>query len=374
MNSPNYIARRGKLRDGLGECDSLLVTCENNVRYLTGFTGDSSYLLISSGGDENALLISDPRYDEQIQRQCPGLETHIRAPSEVLDTIAAEQINGRNLKRTGFESQHVTYDLYQRLKEACACELAPTSQAVESLRMIKDDSEIAILEQAVEIAQNAFVAMKSQLKADDCERDLAFSIESRIRALGGEGCSFNPIVAVGANAALPHAEPGENQIYESPLLLVDWGATVQGYRSDLTRLIFSGPTTGPGMAEIEDAYGAVLESQLAAIDMLGPGVQGSEVDAVVRDVLRRYGVEERFNHGLGHGIGLDIHESPRMGKNFPQPLQAGMVITVEPGVYFPGLGGIRIEDDVLVTKTGCRVLSSLPKDLDSSRISLGRAM
>lgn len=373
MNQPDYATRRGQLRDELGECDSLLVTSENNVRYLTGFTGDSSYLLISSSGDQDALLISDPRYQEQIQRQCPGLATHIRAPSEVLDVVTAEQINARKLSRMGFESQHVTYDLYQRLKEACSCELRPTSQAVESLRAIKDESEISLLERAVEIAQNAFVDMKSELRAEDCERELAFSIESRIRTLGGEGCSFHPIVAVGANAALPHAEPGGNQILESPLLLVDWGATVQGYRSDLTRLIFSGPTTGPGMTEIEDAYGAVLESQLAAIDMLGPGVKGSEVDAVVRDVLRRHGIEERFNHGLGHGIGLDIHESPRMGKNFPQPLVSGMVITVEPGVYFPGLGGIRIEDDVLVTDSGCRVLSSLPKDLDSSRISLETA-
>ncbi len=358
----SQVKRRRKLRKLLRGADAILVTNESNVRYLTGFTGDSSYLIVTSGGDEAAVLISDPRYEEQIEEQCPGLATHIRKPSELLLPVTCKLLKRMDVSKLVVEANSMTLSMFDQLQEAKFGELIRGKAEVESLRAIKDAGEVKLIRRAVDIAERAFISMRAQMRPNMTELEFAHELEHSMRKLGAEGCAFDPIVAVGPRAALPHAEPGTNQLSENPFVLIDWGATVDGYRSDLTRVL----TTGRIPAKIFKAYEAVLTAQLAAIDALRPGVTGCEVDAIVRETLAGYSMEKRFNHGLGHGIGLDIHEAPRMGKNFPTPVEAGMVVTVEPGVYYPGLGGIRIEDDVLITESGAEVLSSLPKDFDAN--------
>lgn len=360
-----YSKRRAQLRRLLGDADGMLVTNETNVRYLTGFTGDSTYLMVTKGSD-GALLISDPRYEEQIEHQCPDVQAAIRKPSELLVPFACKQLKKLKLGKVLFEQASVSVATHEQLSEHTSVQWHGAEPLVEQLRSIKDAGEVATIRRAVEIAERAMVSMQAQLQSGQTELQFAHELEHTMRRLGAEGCSFDPIVAVGPQSALPHAQPGGRRMDADSFVLFDWGATVDGYRSDLTRVV----ATSRIPAKISRAFAAVLAAQQAAIDALKPGILGSEVDAIVRDVLSEHGVEKRFNHGLGHGIGLDIHESPRMGKNFAQPLQAGMVVTVEPGVYFPGIGGIRIEDDVLITQDGAEVLSSLPRSLEENHVSL----
>lgn len=363
-NNSRYEKRRKKLRKSLmgRKGTALLITNENNVRYLTGFTGDSSYLVVDSQED---TLISDPRYDVQIGEECQGLATHIRLPSELLLDVTGTWLNARGYDSVAIESEHMTVDAYRQLEEA-GLELERGAGEVERLREIKDRGEIELLRQAVRIAESVFTSIRAQLTSSMTEIDVANELERQIRCLGGSGCSFAPIVAVGPRAALPHASPGNSRIGDSPLVLIDWGATFQGYRSDLTRVLL----TSKIPAKIVKAYEAVLAAQKAAIAAMKPGVRVSEIDTIARSVIADANMAKQFNHGLGHGIGLDIHESPRLGSNDDHQLAAGMVVTVEPGVYFPGQGGIRIEDDVLITPTGCERLSSLPRDRQANTIDL----
>lgn len=339
------------------------MTNETNVRYLTGFTGDSSYLIVARDG--NDLIVSDPRYEEQISEECPGLETFMRKPSERLMPVVCKLIDKSGFRSVLIESGSMTVEMFEQLRSESQVEgIVSGSGEVEQLRSIKDAGEIDKLTRAVDIAQRAFVSLRAQLMPSSTERQLAHEVERLIRSLGGEGCSFKPIVAAGPRAALPHAVPGNARIGDSPLLLIDWGAIVEGYRSDLTRVLL----TSKIPAKIAKAYEAVLAAQTAAIASMKPGVMVSEVDAIAREVLSKAKLAKRFNHGLGHGIGLDIHEAPRLGKNGDVPLKAGMVVTVEPGVYFPGLGGIRIEDDVLITSSGAKVLSDLPRSIAENQV------
>lgn len=362
-----YQKRRKRLKALIGHADGMLISNETNVRYLTGFTGDSSYLIVKPNGED--ILVSDPRYEEQIAEECPGLATAIRKPSELTLPLVCQQIDGMDIQQLIVEGNSMTISTFEILQTQTQVEGYITgSGEVEQLRAIKDAGEIATLRKAVEIAERTFRAFREQLMPGQSELELAHEIERIIRRLGGTGCAFEPIVAVGARAALPHAVPGQNRLERSPLLLVDWGAKYSGYRSDLTRVLVNRKLP----AKIGRAYEAVQEAQAAAIDAMKPGVMVSEIDKVARDVIARHKMAKRFNHGLGHGIGLDIHESPFLGKNSDQPLKAGMVITVEPGVYFPGLGGIRLEDDVLITDEGAQRLSTLPLDIEDNVIDLLR--
>lgn len=361
-----YQSRRQRLRKLLPDCDALLITNEMNVRYLTGFTGDSTYLIVLQGKADEVLLISDPRYEQQISEQCPGLNTFIRKPSKLLMDAACEQLERLKPGSVMIEAGSLSVSQFDRLSEVKNVRWVKGTAEVEKLRAVKDQAEIAKICRAVEIAQRAFLSLRAQLRARQTEREFAFEMENTIRRLGGEGCSFKPIVAVGPRAALPHAEPGDACIADSSFVLVDWGAMVDGYRSDLTRVLL----TSKIPAKISKAYEAVLAAQSAAIAAVRPGVLTSEVDAAARAVLDEYGITKRFNHGLGHGIGLDIHEMPRLGKNGGVPLQEGMVVTIEPGVYYPGVGGIRIEDDILVTAKGAEVLSNLPREMQSNCVDL----
>lgn len=372
----DYKARRGRLRELLrsASADAMLVTNPVNVRYLTGFTGCDSYALITTRDDS---ILSDPRYEQQIGEQCPKLSAHIRKPGERLLPFACDKLRELGVDRLVVESQFLSVADYDFLVEQrVAGELSKGGVAVEQLREIKDSDELLALRRAVSLAERVFGGLRAQLTTRHTERDVANWIEYQLRCLGADGCSFSPIVAVGPRAALPHATPGSSLIGDSPFVLVDWGAAFEGYRSDLTRVL----VTGKLAAKFSKAYQVVLAAQTAAISALRPGVSVADIDRAAREVIASAGMSKRFSHALGHGIGLDIHEAPRVGQNLTpkkttsnsseRVLQAGMVITIEPGVYFPEWGGIRIEDDVLITPTGCEVLSSLPRDVDANRVEL----
>lgn len=359
-------ARLQTLTDRLDELqvDAMLITNETNVQYLSGFTGDSSYLVVLPAG---TTILSDGRYETQIASECGSLKAVIRPPGQLLSDLTQSALNDLGIKRIGIEAAQLTLAAYLDLREHCpTIEFVETYGVVEKQRMIKDELEILITRQAVVIAERAFNAVRPMLTEGWSERAIAHELEAKMRFLGASGCSFAPIVAAGAAGALPHYHPHNTIIGDSPTLLIDWGANFQGYASDLTRTLHRDTASD----NFRRAYDSVLEAQLAAIAAIGPGVPAREIDAVARGVLEQAGLGDAFKHGLGHGTGLEIHESPRMSSISEETLASGMIITVEPGVYFEGDFGIRIEDDVLVTETGCEVLSQLPKGLDDCRLML----
>lgn len=358
----DFEGRRKKLRKLLSKSGAaaLLVSNESNVYYLTGFTGDSTYLLL---GRRHAILVSDSRYTTQLAEECPDVEAHIRPSSGELAPAVADVAKSAKFTSLSIEADHVSISLGRQLAECLAgVEVVPQSGLVESLRQIKDRHEIAETRQAVRYAQRAFAILRATLRPERTEKELADDLEHQLRLLGASGCAFPPIVAAGPRAALPHARPTNAQVGQDGLILVDWGAQARRYRSDLTRVLVRARIP----PKLERVYGVVLRAQLQAIDAIRPGVRACDVDQVARKVIADAGFGKHFGHSLGHGVGLDIHEAPRLGARNQLPLQPGMVVTVEPGIYLPGWGGVRIEDDVLVTSDGHEVLSSVPKDLDEA--------
>jgi Xaa-Pro aminopeptidase len=354
--------RRERLIPKLGEAkvDALLVTNPLNVHYLTGFTGDSSFVIIMP---ERTILVSDTRFAVQIKQDCPDLETAIRGPAKTTWQEAVDVLGKLGARSIGVESQHLTISSFGKLKElAPDLEFAPTKDLVEDLRRIKDSSEIAAIQAAIDWGNRAFSRLKGELAPNCTEKALADAMDGHIRQAGGRGSSFETIVAIGERSALPHAIPSECEIGEAGFFLLDWGAKGRYYTSDLTRVVRS-PFSGPRVeTELEKIYTVVLQAQKQAIAAVRPGVAAKDVDAVCRSVIAEAGYGERFNHGLGHGIGLQVHEAPDIRSTSTDVLQAGMVFTIEPGIYIEGLGGVRLEDDVLVTPDGCRVLSAdVPK-------------
>jgi len=362
-----YLARREKLCRLIkkAKADGLLVTNFTNVSYLTGFTGDDSYLLVT---DKNAVLLSDPRYTTQLKEECPGLSIEIRSPGTSMIASIKKVTKQAKSKRLGFEANSMTVSVCNSVsKELSGLELVPCNGLVEQLREIKDRHEVASLRKAVKQAEKAFAVIRSGLRGEQTELEVAHHIESQICLFGGKGCSFPPIVAVGARAALPHATPTEQKIGASGFVLIDWGADgADGYKSDLTRVL----VTGKISPKLETIYRVVLRAQQRAIAAIRPGVSGRKVDNVARKIIDDAGFGKYFGHGLGHGLGLDIHEGPRLAKNNDRPLKAGMVVTVEPGIYLPGFGGVRIEDDILVTRGGHEVLTGVPKQWEESQLEL----
>lgn len=353
-----YAARRNRVRKAVAKsgADALLVTNFTNVTYLTGFTGDDSYLLLNRVGE---VLLTDGRYTTQLEQECPGLSLEVRAPGVKMVETVATAIKSSKLISLAVEGESMTVGMAERIRNKLPdVTLHTSSGIVEELRQIKDKEELAEIRQAIWYAEKGFQVLKATLRPDRTEKEVADDLEHQLRLFGAKGCSFEPIIAVGARAALPHARPTEIRIGESDFVLVDWGATGRLYRSDLTRVL----VTGKIPPKLERIYGVVLRAQMQAIAAIRPGITCHDVDRVARDAFAEVGFGAYFTHGLGHGIGLDIHEGPRLGNNNQQPLEAGMVVTVEPGLYFPGWGGVRIEDDVLVTKSGHEVLTSVPKE------------
>ncbi|MGV3484252.1 MAG: M24 family metallopeptidase [Planctomycetaceae bacterium] len=362
----NYLTRIDRLRGSLRQLgvDGMLVTDEIHVRYLTGFTGDSTYLLVTA---DEAMMLSDRRYETQLAQQCPNLTTLVRGPERKMIELIAEAVSSLSIKRMALEAAAITWETYATFSKAfTGVELVAAGDPVGELRMIKDESELAILRRAVWIAERAFESVTAKLRPTLTELQIAHELEATIRDLGGEGCGFAPIVGAGASGALPHYRPGDIAIGGSQTLLIDWGAKYCGYTSDLTRTLHRDhPPAG-----FQEAYEAVLAAHTTALHTIRAGVQAKEVDAAARQVLVDASLGPMFKHGLGHGIGLRIHEAPRMGAASEEVLAAGMVITVEPGVYFEHSFGIRIEDDVLVTPTGCQLLSTLPRDFAACRYAM----
>jgi Xaa-Pro aminopeptidase len=353
-----FESRRAGLRKLVKKAgaDGILVTNFTNVTYLTGFTGDDSYLLLT---DREAIVISDPRYTTQLEEECPGLGVHIRPTSKSIFDATGEVLKAAKTGSLAIEGEAMTVSQHQRLAGKIAGPTVVTAGLVEQLREIKDKYEIAEIREAARYAEQAFAVLRATLRPQRTEKEVADDLEHEIRLFGGKGTSFPSIIAVGARAALPHARPTDKKIGSDDFVLVDWGATARHYKSDLTRVL----VTGRISPKLERIYGVVLEAQEQGIAAIRPGITGREVDAVARKVITDAGFGKQFGHGLGHGIGLDIHEAPRLNSANDKPLRPGMVVTVEPGIYFPGWGGVRIEDDILVTKTGHEVLTSVPKQL-----------
>jgi Xaa-Pro aminopeptidase len=356
-----FHSRRENLRSALkeAEIDALLVSAPSNVSYLTGFSGDSSSLLVGRYRD---LIVSDGRFTTQLEQECPELEARVRFPGQDMNPMIAEVLELLGLTRVGFEATHLTVADHDALGVAApGVAFVAMTGRVEALRQIKDESEIAAIREAIGFAERAFQMLRAGLRDGESEKDVADALEGYLRHCGATAASFPPIVAVGANAALPHARPSAiTRIGEDDFVLVDWGATGRPYKSDLTRVLVTGKVT----PKFEAIYRTVLNALKRGIAAIRPGVKAHDVDAEARSVIEEAGFGRFFDHGLGHGLGIDIHEAPRIRKGSNVVLEPGMVFTVEPGIYLPGWGGIRIEDDVLVTPDGCEVLSHVPRSLE----------
>ena len=336
--------------------DALLVSAPPNIRYLSGFTGSHGLLLVTP---ESQTLFTDPRYTIQASQECSSkVKTVTKGP---LELAAVEMIRRARFKRIAFESTRMVYDAFERLKQALplGASLKPIGPVIEKLRMIKSPEEIARIRRSVLTNSEAFESTVRSIRPGVSEMAIAAELEFKMRRLGAEKAAFETIVAAGARTALPHAQPSQQKAAVNELLLIDMGSCQNGYMSDMTRMLFLGRPS----QKIRGMYRAVLNAQLAAIDTVRAGVTAGQVDRKARQVLESEGLAKQFVHSTGHGLGLEIHEPPRLGKKDPTRLEAGMVITIEPGAYIRDFGGIRIEDTVLVTKNGCEVLTTTSKEL-----------
>jgi Xaa-Pro aminopeptidase len=349
-------ARADRLVERLGErgLDALLVTDLVGLRWLTGFTGTNGAALVSA---EQRLFLTDFRYTEQAADQVGDGFEIVRAGRDLLGELAARLPVGR----AGFDDAHVTVKAHARLveKAPAGAELVEAGGLVEALREIKDAGELERIAAASELATAAFETTIARGLAGRTERALALDLEQEMRLAGAEDPSFPSIVAAGPHGALPHAEPREVEIPSGVLVTIDWGARLDGYCSDCTRTLASGPV---GERERE-VYELVLAAQEAALAAVLPGAGCAVVDGVAREIIASAGYGDRFGHGLGHGVGLEVHEGPRLAKGAEGTLAAGSVVTVEPGVYLPGELGVRIEDLAVVADAGPRVLTSFTKAL-----------
>ncbi len=333
------------------ELDRMLVTDLTNVRYLTGFTGSNGACVCGPGSQ---LFFTDFRYTERAAGEVSGWET-ITLAADWLGGIAEHLVG-----KIGFEDDKMPVRSLEKLKGKLAegVEPVPAGGTVEQLRRVKDEQELAAIAAASELADEVWRWSLERGLAGRRERDVARAAEARIRELGGDP-SFPAIVASGPNGALPHAEPGEREIGRGELVVFDMGAKLDGYCSDGTRTYATGD---PG-EEAREVYEVVLAAQMAALEAIATGSSGETIDAVARKLIDEAGHGEHFGHALGHGVGLEVHEGPRLSQRSDDLLEPGEVVTVEPGIYLPGRFGVRIEDLVVVTEEGCRNLSGLPKEL-----------
>ena len=346
--------RVGRLRSEFPETDALLILNEKNIRYLTGFTGGEGALM--AGPDWLTLLV-DGRYATQARAESRGAE--VLEFRNRVNGIAAEA-RKRGVGSVGFESPFLSVEEYLRLKEALLeAAFRPLPKGFEFLRAVKDSGEIDRIREAARISRVALAAVREMIRPGVREEEIAIELEYRMRRGGAEQVSFETIVAAGDNSALPHATPGRRAIADGDCVMIDYGAVCGGYHSDETCTF----VVGRASERQREVYRHVLEAHDRAIRAIRAGVSCGEIDGVARSYLAEAGLESAFAHGTGHGVGLDVHEAPRLAAGRDELLRAGMVVTVEPGVYLPGLWGIRIEDMVLVTEMGCEILTRTSKDL-----------
>jgi Xaa-Pro aminopeptidase len=337
------------------ELDALLVTDLVNVRYLTGFTGSNGVAIV---GPDLRRFVTDFRYVEQAAQQVEGFDRE-QAPQEFLNALAGGWPEGE--LRLGFEDDNVSVQRYGRLRDVLPArvELVPAGGIVQELRTVKDAGEIERIRTAAVLADEAYELVREQGLVGRTEREVALAIENEMRRLGAQEPSFPSIVASAERGALPHAVPTDAAIPRGTLVTLDIGARLDGYCSDCTRTW----ATGELPDDLAEAYALVLRAQEAALAAVRPGPSGRELDAVARSIIEEAGHGEHFGHGLGHGVGLEVHEGPRLARTAQAPLVAGNVVTVEPGVYLPRRGGVRIEDLVVVAPDGHTVLSGTTKQL-----------
>ncbi|WP_028399160.1 Xaa-Pro dipeptidase [Ectobacillus panaciterrae] len=334
--------------------DGLLITSGYNRTYMTNFTGTAGVVLISK---DKAVFITDFRYVEQAQKQAVGYEI-IQHTGPIAEEVAS-QVKALHIAKLGFEQDALTYGEFKVYEEKVETEFVPTSGLVEKLRLIKTDSEIKILKDAAQIADAAFTHILSFIRPGISELDVSNELEFFMRRQGAASSSFDIIVASGHRSALPHGVASEKLIEKGDFVTLDFGAYYKGYCSDITRTL----AVGEPSPELKNIYDIVLEAQLRGVNGIKAGMTGREADALTRDYISEKGYGQYFGHSTGHGIGLEIHEGPGLSMRSDVVLEPGMVVTVEPGIYVPNLGGVRIEDDILVTKDGNEILTHSQKEL-----------
>ncbi|MBM7564358.1 M24 family metallopeptidase [Paenibacillus sacheonensis] len=336
--------------------DAFLVTNAVNRRYISAFTGSSGVLLVSQ---KDSWLLTDFRYMTQAPEQAVDFAVVQHAPKWI-DTVKELAVSA-GIKRLAFEQDTVVFSEYTAWKSTLgdAVELVPVSGVIEELRLYKDESELAIMRDACKLADDTFQHMLTFIKPGLREREVALEMEMFMRSRGATSSSFDTIVASGERSALPHGVASERVIGSNEFVKLDFGAYYNGYCSDLTRTVVVGKPTD----RHRQIYEIVLEAQLAALAGIKPGMTGKEADALARDIITKHGFGDKFGHGTGHGLGMEIHEAPRLSIGGTTVLEPGMTVTVEPGIYLPGFGGVRIEDDIVITATGNSLLTSSPKTL-----------
>jgi Xaa-Pro aminopeptidase len=349
------IKRLRKLRTSIAEreLDAFLISQPENLRYLSGFTGSSGWLLIS---EKNTILATDFRYVEQAKGESPDCEI-VQIKRELSDWLP-DLVPDLRWHKLGFEANSTSYNTYHKLSEAAKTRqvnlaLVPTTGIVEQLRSIKEPEELAFITNAVELADAAFEQAKAIIRPGITEKEAAWEIEKLLRQERSEGMPFEIIVASGPNSALPHARPTEKMIRSGEPVLIDMGARINGYCSDFSRTLFLGKAD----KTLREIYNIVLKAQTAAIEGVESGMDASQADQLARGVVKQAGYRDAFGHGLGHGVGLAVHELPTLGPSSSDSLADGMVFTIEPGIYLAGKGGVRIEDMVVLENGKARVLS-----------------
>ena len=355
------IKRLRKLRTSIAEkgLDALLLSQPENLRYLSGFTGSSGWLLISG---QNAILATDFRYVEQAKGESPDFEI-IQTKQELRDWLPG-LVSDLGWHKLGFEANFISYEGYHKLSEAIKTKqvnlkLVPTTGIVEQLRSIKEPEELGFITKAVELVDAVFEQTKSIIRPGITEKEAAWEIEKILRQEGSEGIPFEIIVASGSNSALPHARPAEKIICSGEPVLIDMGARINGYCSDFSRTLFLGETD----KSLQEIYNIVLKAQATAVERIESGMDASQADRLARSVVEQAGYGDAFGHGLGHGVGLAVHEFPTLGPRSSDSLADGMVFTIEPGIYLAGKGGVRIEDMVVLKNGKAKVLTKAKKDL-----------
>lgn len=345
-----------KLRSGFEHSgiDGMLITSTYNRRYMTGFTGSAGAVLISA---EKALFITDFRYVEQASKQCEGYEI-VKHTGAIFEEIT-EQAKKLGITKLGFEQDHLTYSAYKAYEKAVKAELVPVSGIIEKLRLIKTESEIKIIKVAADIADAAFKHILDVIRPGVTELEVSNELEFFMRKAGAASSSFDIIVASGHRSALPHGVASDKVIEKGDFVTLDFGAYYKGYVSDITRTVAAGEPED----KLKEIYNIVLEAQERGMEGIKPGMSGKEADALTRDYITEKGYGEYFGHSTGHGIGLEVHEGPGLSFKSDVILEPGMVVTVEPGIYIPGLGGVRIEDDILITKDHNETLTHSTKEL-----------
>ncbi|HEY4622272.1 MAG TPA: Xaa-Pro peptidase family protein [Solibacillus sp.] len=345
-----------KLRQALidNQVDAILITNEYNRRYMTGFTGTAGVAIVSQN---DAVFITDFRYTEQAAEQVKDFR--IEQHKGTIYEEVAKQAAAMGVKTLGFEQDAMQYGTYEVYKAAIKADFVPLSGVIEKIRLIKSQEEINIIKVACEIADNAFTHILNFIKPGITELDVSNELEFFMRKQGATSSSFDIIVASGLRSALPHGVATDKIIETGDFVTLDFGAYYNGYISDITRTV----AVGQPSDQLVEIYNAVLESQLLALEKVGPGMTGAQADAVSRDYLKTKGLGEAFGHSLGHGIGLEVHEGPGLNFRSQIVLEPNMVVTIEPGAYIPGVGGVRIEDDILITETGNEVLNHSDKQL-----------